>query len=201
MHRPPRRAPAHFVGAPAKERVRTVTVTLAVLGAAALATGCSTPPSPPPLSPPIPGDPLDLGAYGPKPCDLLPASTLGRFFVTRPGSVIAGPDGPMCSWMPSDTSGLTYYASIDTTGGGLEGVYARRTQFSAFEPTVVHSYPAVHVEDGVGHCRIEVGVAAGVVLDVVIDARDRKLAAYDDPCTEADTFAGDVIGYQGHRTP
>lgn len=172
---------------------------VALLGLLALLAGCSPPSPPARLSPPIPGDPLDLGAYVAQPCDLLPAPQLVRFFVTRTGTVSAGADGLTCSWTPSDTTALTYRASIDA--GGLESVYDRKSRFPVFEPTAVHSYPAVHLEHVPGHCRVVVGVTDSTILDVVIDARDATLAAYDDPCAEAESFAGAVLGYQGHRAP
>ncbi|WP_158226935.1 DUF3558 domain-containing protein [Amycolatopsis vastitatis] len=171
----------------------------ALLGAVALITACSAAAPPAPLSPPIPGDPLDLSAYARDPCALLPAAQLTRFYITRPGTASAGIDGPTCSWTPSDTSALTYRASVGA--GGLDKVYRRRTSFSVFDVTTVHSYPAVHVETVAGHCRVVVGVTDSMVLDVVTDARDAKLNAYGDPCAEADTFAGAVLGYQGHRAP
>lgn len=167
-----------------------------LLGAGALLVGCtsSPPPGPARLSPPIPGDPLDLTASRDKPCDLLPPERLARFYITHPGTVTPG---PACAWTPSDTAKLTYHASVDTTGGGLEGVYRRRAGFPVFEPLPVHGFPAVHVENAPGRCHLMVGVADTEVLDVVVDDQ----GAFADTCGEADTFANVVIGYQGGRAP
>jgi hypothetical protein len=171
-------------------------LTAAVLG---VATGCSpAPPAPPArLSPPIPGAPIDLTEFAKTPCGLMGPLQLARYFVTTPGVVSL----PACTWTPSHTRSLTYLASVDLTSGGLEALYRRRSTLPGFGPTDVHSYPGAHIDTRSGHCTVDVGVADDTLLAVTVDATDPKLTAYDDPCAEADRFAGSVIGYQGHRAP
>jgi hypothetical protein len=69
---------------------------------------------------------------------------------------------PTCTWTPNDTTSVSYRASVDVSSGGLEALYQRCSTIPAFEPTDVHSYPAVHTDhDGTpaGQCTVNVGVA------------------------------------------
>lgn len=166
--------------------------------AAAVLAGCTTSsPGPQRLSPEIPGDPIDLTQFVAAPCELLDKQQLTHFYVTTPGV----PKPPGCAWTPSDTTGLTYQASVDTSSGGMEVLYQHRAAIAGFEPTAVHSYPAIHRDTRDGHCTVQAGVAGDTLLTVTIDATDPALSAHADPCAEADRFAGTIIGYQGHRAP
>jgi hypothetical protein len=177
-------------------RFATIAVTTGLLiGALA---GCSSAPTAPQrLSPAIPGDPIDLTEFVKAPCGLMTAQQLVRFYITAPGVV----NPPVCTWTPSDTAALHYQASVDTTSGGLEELYRRRASVPGFDPTTVHSYPGVHRDVATGRCTVDVGVANDTLLAVTVIATDAKLDAYQDPCGEADRFAGTLVGYQGHRAP
>lgn len=172
-----------------------------VVLAAAGACTPSAPATPARLSPAIPGDPIDLTAYVATPCGLMTGRQLAPFFIRDDGTVAPDGNGRECRWTPADTTALTYRASVRVGADGLEDVYRRRTTFPAFEPTSVHSYPAVHTDIGTGRCTVMVGVAGDTVLTARVEVTDPKLTAYGDACTEADRFAGAVIGYQGHRAP
>jgi hypothetical protein len=173
-------------------------ITIAAGALIAIVAGCSSPPAAPQrLSPSISGDPIDLTAFTARPCGLLDTQQLARYYITGPGVVTA----PWCVWTPADTTGLTYEASVDTTGGGIESLYEHRTTVAGFDPADVHSYPAIHRDARDGHCTVQVGVADDTLLSVTIDATNPTLSAHQDPCAEADRFAGSVIGYQGHRAP
>lgn len=151
----------------------------------------------------FPGDPIDLTAYVTAPCGLLNGPQLTTFFITHGGAAAPAGKTTECRWTPSDTAVVTFHASVEVGAGGLEAVYGRRATLPAFEPTSVHSYPAVHTDIGAGHCAVRIGVAPETVLTAAIDVPAPKLTAYtyDDPCTEAVHFAGVIIGYQGHRAP
>ena len=162
----------------------------------AVVTGCTSAPSGPRrLSPEIVADPIDLTQFVGAPCGLLAAQQLARYYVTTPGTVEAG----SCRWTPSDTTGLTYQASVDTTGGGLEPLYQHRATITGFDPTTVHSYPGIHRDTHDGHCTTQIAVANDTLLTFTVDATNTALSAQHDPCGEADRFAGSIIGYQGHR--
>jgi hypothetical protein len=129
---------------------------------------------------------------------------LTRYYVTTPGVLAQGAAAPTCTWTPNDTRSLSYWASVDVSSGGLETLYQRRSTIPAFEPTDVHSYPAVHTDhDGTppGQCTVNVGVAGDTLLIVTMKVADAKAAPSGDPCGEADRFAGSMIGYQGHLAP
>ena len=178
--------------------MRGSTIALAVGVVTAVMAGCSSPPAAPQrVSPSIPGDPLDLTAFIAKPCELLNPQQLGRYYIAAPGTTTL----PWCVWVPADTTGLTYQASVDTSSGGLESLYQHRTTVTGFDPADVHSYPAIHRDARGGHCTVQVGVANDTLLSVTIDATNLRLSVYQDPCAEADRFAGSIIGYQGHRAP
>ncbi|WP_284740409.1 DUF3558 domain-containing protein [Amycolatopsis sp. RTGN1] len=170
-----------------------------VFGAGAvLLAGCTASPSEPQrLSPEIPGDPIDLTQFATAPCELLDQPQLAHYYITGPGV----PKPPGCTWTPSDTRKLTYHASVDTSSGGIEALYQHRAGITGFEPTDVHSYPAIHHDAGDGHCTVQAGVANDTLLTVTVDATDPAPSAQADPCGEADRFAGTIIGYQGHRKP
>lgn len=76
---------------------------------------------------------------------------------------------PNCVWTPSDTTGLTCTPSVDTTSGGTETLYQHHATVTGFDPTDVHSYPAIH-RDTRSHCTVEVGVADDTLLTVAVDA-------------------------------
>jgi len=166
--------------------------------AACTSTAPGTPAS---SSPPRPGDPIDLTEFAGTPCGLLNGAQLRTFFITQAGTAAPHGTGTECRWTPSDTTALAYHAMVEAGAGGLAAVYGRRATYPAFEPTSVHSYPAVHTDIGTGRCTVTVGVADDTVLTATVDVTDPKLTAYGDPCLEADRFAGAVIGYQGHRAP
>ena len=164
----------------------------------ALAAGCtSAPAAPHRLAPEIPGDPIDLTKFASAPCELLSAEQLAHYFVTAPGTVKQA----ACVWTPGDTTRLTYQASVDTSGGGLESLYQHRAAVAGFEPTTVHRFPGIHRDTRDGRCTTQVGVANDTLLTVTVDATDPALSAHQDPCAEADRFAGSIVGYQGHRAP
>ncbi|SFW86177.1 DUF3558 domain-containing protein [Amycolatopsis australiensis] len=178
--------------------MRTSATALTVALTWAAVTGCAAAPAGPhPLAPPIPGDPIDLTAFTASPCGLLDAGQLAHYYVTAPGTV----QHAACVWQPGDTTGLTYEASVDTTGGGLESLYRHRATVNGFDPATVHSYPAIHRDSHAGRCTVQVGVANDTLLTVVVEATDTALSAHQDPCGEADRFAGSIVGYQGHRAP
>ncbi|WP_329056252.1 DUF3558 domain-containing protein [Amycolatopsis sp. NBC_01488] len=178
--------------------VRGFSVVLAVGVVIAAVAGCSSPPAAPQrLSPSIPGDPLDLTGFVAQPCGLVNAQQLARYYIAAPATTKL----PWCVWVPADTTGLTYQASVDTSSGGLESLYEHRTTVGGFDPADVHSYPAIHRDARGGHCTVQVGVADDTLLSVTIDATNPKLSVHQDPCAEADRFAGSIIGYQGHRAP
>ncbi len=178
--------------------MRGTVITVAVAALVAITAGCSSSPARPQrLSPSISGDPIDLTAFAARPCGLLDTQQLARYYVTGPGVAEAS----RCVWVPADTTSLTYQASVDITSGGLESLYAHRTTVTGFGPADVHSYPAIHRDARSGHCTVQVGVANDTLLSVTIDATNPVLSAHQDPCAEADRFAGSIIGYQGHRAP
>lgn len=174
--------------------------TAAVLG---VLTACSPaePAAPARLSPPIVGDSINLGEFVGAPCRLLDAGRLTRFFITKPGVATPGTTGTECVWAPSDTTALSYHASVDNSSGGLEAVYRHRARYSVFEPATIHSYPAVHTAASPTGCTTEAGIADDTVLTVSVTVTDPKLSAYGDACGESDRFAGAAIGYVGHRAP
>ncbi|WP_037366344.1 DUF3558 family protein [Amycolatopsis orientalis] len=166
------------------------------------AAGCSSAPPPPPrLSPPLPDAPLDLAQFTTKPCDLMAHDQLVMFFVSSPGTTAPVAGKTACTWIPHDTKALAYTASVDTTSGGLEARYRRRASIPGFAPVFVHSYPGIHRDTRDGQCTVETGVADDTLLTVTVTATDPKLDAYNDPCYEADRFAGIMIAYQANRAP
>ena len=186
--------------------MRVAAVVLTASALLGVITGCSSPApaSPPRLSPPIPGAPIDLTEFAKAPCGLIGPEQLTRYYVTTPGILEQGAAAPTCTWTPNDTRSLSYWASVDVSSGGLETLYQRRSTIPAFEPTDVHSYPAVHTDhDGTppGQCTVNVGVAGDTLLIVTMKVSDAKVAPSGDPCAEADRFAGSMIGYQGHLAP
>lgn len=126
---------------------------------------------------------------------------LTRYYVTAPGVPTATGRGLACTWTPSDTTSLTYRAAADLTSGGLEALYRRRSSIAEFEPTVVHSYPAVHLDTTSRRCTVDVAVADDTLLTITVDITSPTNTASSDACTEADRFAGSAVGYQGHRAP
>ncbi|MET8847948.1 DUF3558 domain-containing protein [Amycolatopsis sp. NPDC004625] len=192
MDRPPVRRPLP-PGVPSRRRRAAF-----LLGAAAVLTACTAAPTGPQrLSPELAADPLDLTPFAAAPCHLLDRPQLARYFVTTDGT----PEPPGCRWTPADTAKLTYRAAVDLTTGGLEARYRQRPTIPGFTPAQVHSYPAILRDLDVGRCTVETGVANDTLLVVTVDAPDRALSAHADPCTEAERFAGTIIGYQGHRKP
>ena len=178
--------------------MRTTAIALTAGALLAAVTGCTSQPAGPQrLSPRIVGDPIDLTRFVAAPCGLMDAQQLTHYYITTPGTVQAS----SCRWTPSDTRGLTYQASVDTTSGGIEPLYQHRTTINGFEPTTVHSYPGIHRGTRDGHCTTQIGVANDTLLTVTVDATNPGLSARMDPCGEADRFAGTLIGYQGHRAP
>ncbi|MCU1686406.1 MAG: hypothetical protein JWQ81_7145 [Amycolatopsis sp.] len=170
--------------------------------------GCSSTPTPAPparLSPPIGDITVDLSKSVDAPCGLVGPDQLGQLSITAPGRLNHTSTGLACTWVPDGVTSPSYQASVDMTSGGVEALYHRRSQFTVFEPTAIHGYPSVHLGNDVtaeqhGHCTVETGVADPTLLIVSVVIAPGT-ADYDDPCSDADRFAGYIIGYQGARSP
>jgi hypothetical protein len=148
---------------------------------------------------------VDLSKSADAPCGLPGRDQLAEFSITKPGKATTAASGPACTWVPDGATSPSYQASADLKSGGLEALYHRRSTFRVFEPTTIHGYPSVHLgqdpaAEQHGHCTVEAGVSdTGLLLVTVVITPGS--ADYDDPCTDADQFAGYIIGYQGARSP
>jgi hypothetical protein len=150
------------------------------------------PPSPSRLAPEI-ALPLDVSQYVRSPCSLL-----------KPGQPVTQElsegfsDGPKCTWSAKTPQQPELTATIDTTSGGLEGLYRTRSRLPYFEPTEVQSYPAVRhdAEQTVpdkGRCTVSVGLSETALLTVTSSIADPKTLNYPVPCPDADLLAGAIV--------
>ncbi|MEC3980957.1 DUF3558 domain-containing protein [Amycolatopsis sp. H20-H5] len=180
---------------------------MAVLTASVvLVTACSSPqtaPSPAPAT--STADPLDLTEFEKAPCGLASPEQITRFYLAAPGTVARSQSIVSCQWSSRDPRAPRYEAAADPHSGGMAGLESRRSAFPSFERTVIHNYPAAHVKDRsdtVGHsrCTTEVGVTADTLLVITATVTERSTTS-EDPCDDADRFAGSIIGFQGHRAP
>ncbi|WP_329062410.1 DUF3558 family protein [Amycolatopsis sp. NBC_01480] len=146
-------------------------------------------------------DPLDLSAFRDAPCGLPGDAELARFFLAVPGRLTPAAALTECEWASANPRAPRYQAAVDLNSGGLPGL-RRRTPFAPDGPAAIHGYPAGHVAAGrtAGWCTVDVGVAPDTVLQVSVTIPAPGVLS-DDPCTDADQFAGAIIGFQGHRAP
>nr|WP_281246940.1 DUF3558 family protein [Amycolatopsis saalfeldensis] len=173
-----------------------------VVGAAGLVAGCSGPaPVPPPSPSTSTVDPIDLAAFENAPCGLPGDAELTRFSLTKPGLLTTVAGISLCDWVSANPRAARYQAGVDRRSGGLPGL-RRRTAFTRSGPDVIHGYPAGHAaaDRTAGRCTVDVGVAPDTVLRVTADIPAPGPLS-DDPCADADQFAGAIIGFQGHRAP
>jgi hypothetical protein len=166
---------------------------VASLVAAAVLVGCGGPPP----APRVTLDPLDVSAFVSTPCDLLRADRAGRRHLAVPGTVAAGPDGPVCRWTPTEPRVPVYTAGV-TTHSGLADVEQHRQDFSFLDQTDIAHYPAVHTRDRAAGSKIRCSTRVGVADDsqVIVTADNNGIAVPSslDACSDADTLATEILG-------
>lgn len=136
--------------------------------------------------------PLDVTEFVGVPCKLLKAGQPVTNDV-RSGTA----NGSTCTWQGAKPQYPTYTATVDTTSGGLETVYRKRSQVKFFDPTEIGGFPSVHLDDqgnaDHGRCTLTMGVADDSVITVVSTAADPKDLNYSSPCTDADSLGHAII--------
>jgi hypothetical protein len=185
---------ASGIGVRRPPRVSVVGVVLA--GVALLLGGCGgvAPARPVPT---VTLDPLDVSAFVAAPCGLLRADRAARRHLAVPGTVSAGPSGPVCRWSPTQPRVPVYTAGV-APHSGLADVFQHREDFSFVEQVDISHYPAVHTRDRAAganlRCATRVGVADDSQLIVTADDSGVAVPSSLDTCSEADILATEIMG-------
>jgi hypothetical protein len=120
-------------------------------------------------------DPLDVGPFLSRPCDLLPEEALSSAGLNAQSGEASLPEndpaakatGPYCSWIGDNASASVGVQSENTKRGmgGLDGLYAvyEQGRYEFWEETEVASYPAAFAASvdlrSEGRCQLAVGIA------------------------------------------
>lgn len=186
----------------------TIALVACAFAVAVMANGCSrtegdsvAPPSgsdgasqePRQLSPPV-EKPLDVRAYGDRPCEVFTSEQLTGFGFDLPSnSTHTLPSGnKTCVWIDSGYNGrlaVTTYPDWDI----LERTYVNDAVLPVFEPLQIAGLPAVAHQSAVGMpgCSVTVGLAERQGLDV--DFTDLR-EPLEDPCGAARAAAEVAVG-------
>ena len=123
------------------------------------------------LAPPSNLPPLDLTAAGNAPCSLMTETIRDEFgLVGRGIEDQNGVTGPDCSFTENPITDPVIVVGINTKSQDLEGLYARRENFTSFEPLTVLGYPALALQQDAGGCGVVVGVAEDELTSVDVRA-------------------------------
>jgi hypothetical protein len=168
----------------------------ALAALAGLLGGCAGAPSAKAV-PSVSLDPLDVSTFAAKPCDLLREDRAARRHLAVPGSVTAGPNGPVCRWTATQPRVPLYTAGV-AAHSGLNDVSTHRGDYEFVDQTSIAHYPAMHTRDRASgsdaRCSTRVGVADD--SQVIVTADDNGIAVRSslDSCSQADTLATEILG-------
>lgn len=174
-----------------------VTAGLALAGCSSTSTGAAVP-APPSggsqqLSPPVEA-PVDVTAFGERPCDVFTPEQLAGFGLDRPGEqrTISAGNNEACSWTDSGTNGSLSVITFPDSDI-LEREYSNRDTYPVFEPIEIAGLPAVLRQNGAGSFRCVVIVGLAEQQGINVDFADRR-EPYEDPCGAARMAAEVAVG-------
>lgn len=178
-----------------------------IVGAVALATGCSSnSPSTPPAgvggsapvsstsaaAPPV-SDPLPASVFDKHPCEsALTTAQLNQLInVVPPARHTDNQAGPSCGWTKPSPLAIIDVAWMTGVHGGLSQVVAAQQNAPFHESTTVSGYPGLsyNSEQPTHDCHVAVGIADSLVFDVAFGADAAKVS----PCDGATQVAQKVL--------